>query len=386
MLTWRNQNLIKRLFLPASLLAGTVVGAGFFALPFVFQKSGLLTGLFYLILFTIFLIISYLIYGDIIIRTPGDHRFVGYARMYLGRWGYWLTILLGLIPLVFALTVYLILAPSFSQLFSGGGYVFHLLAFWVIGSIAILMNTRRIALAEFLIVVGTVLIILVVFGLGIGKFVVNGNNWLPFNILSFAAIGPVLFAMAGDSAIPEMIAYFKESKLNPSLFKKSLVLGMVIPALAFLAFVLGVIGLSPLPSEDAVTGLIGLIPGPILGAIGVLGLISLLSSYVVLGLSARRVFLYDLKWPDWLSRTLVVVLPPIFYFLGFQSFINLVSNIGGIFIPVAGALGIWMWYRANKQLATPPVFVGKYVRMSMPVLFAVFLAVTIYFLIFNSYH
>jgi amino acid permease len=372
-----------KVILPASILAGTVVGAGFFALPFVFQKSGALTGLFYLLTLTLLLAVSYLFYADVIVRTPGEHRFVGYAQIYLGKWGYWLTIIMGLIPLVFALTIYLILAPSFSRLFIEGNYVYHLLIFWLAGSIAILLKTRRIAFIEFLIVAGTVLIIFLVFGLGIGKLSGSEINWLPFNILNLTAIGPVLFAMAGDAAVPEMISYFRESGLTVKFFPNSLFVGMIVPAIAFFAFVLGVLSLSPIVSEDAVTGLIGRIPDLVLAAIGVLGLISLLSSYIVLGLNARRVFLYDLKWPDWLSRALIIILPPAFYFLGFQSFISLVSNIGGIFVPLGGALGIWIWYRANRKLRQPPVFVGQYLKIARPILMAIFLFISIYFLVNN---
>ena len=378
--------LIKGLLFPASILAGTIVGAGFFALPFVFQKSGILTGFFYLAFFAVFLVISYLIYGDIIVRTPGEHRFVGYAKMYLGNWGYWLTVFFGLIPLIFALTIYLILAPSFSRLFLDGNFIYHLLAFWLAGSAIILLNVKRIAFVEFLIVLGTVLIIFLVFGFGAEKIINLEIDWVSFNFLSLAAIGPVLFALSGAEAVPEMVSYFREAKIPSSFFRGSLVLGMAVPAIMFLFFVAAVFGLSPEISEDAVSGLIGRVPDQLLGAVGILGLISLMSSYIILGLNAREVFFYDLKWPDWLSRALIVILPLGFYFLGFRSFISLVSNVGGIFVPFGGALIIWMWYRANKQLKTPPVFVGKYIQLIMPFLFVVFLAVTIYFLFLNGYN
>ena len=86
----------RSIFLPASILSGVIIGAGMFALPFIFESVGLATGFFYLAFFAAALILVYLVYADLVVRTPGKHRFVGYARIYFGDLGFWFAIFTGL--------------------------------------------------------------------------------------------------------------------------------------------------------------------------------------------------------------------------------------------------------------------------------------------------
>ena len=43
----------KEIGLPAGLLSSLIIGAGIFALPYVFYRAGFLVGLFYLVIFSI---------------------------------------------------------------------------------------------------------------------------------------------------------------------------------------------------------------------------------------------------------------------------------------------------------------------------------------------
>lgn len=371
----------SKIILPASILAGTIIGAGVFSLPFVFTKGGLLTGLFYLLLFAVVFILVDLIYADLIIRTPGDHRFVGYSKIYLGKGGFWAAILMGLIQALFVLTIYLILAPSFFKLFIPENTILHLLIFWFLGSAAILLNIKKIALAEFLITIGIILIILFTFVLGAPNFFQREISLFPFDLSNLIVVGPILFALGGRVAVPEIINYFRETKTPLSFLKKSLIVGILGPAVVYFLFVIGILGLSGVVAEDAVSGLIGQVASPVLIAIGVLGLLSLISSYIVIGLNASRIFNYDLAFPNWLSRSLVIFVPPILYFVGFQNFIVLISFLGGVFLPLESIFVLFMWLKANKKSETPPILIGKQVKMIVPVLLLIFFIVLIYAII-----
>lgn len=367
--------------LPASILSGTIVGAGIFSLPFVFQEAGLLTSLFYLLVFSLLFIGIYVLYADVIVRTPGDHRFVGYAKMYLGEAGFFAAFFLGLVQLFFVLTIYLILAPSFSKLFVPDGYVLHLLVFWALASAAVLFNTKRIAFLEFLIVGGIVAIITLIFGEGVRQFFSLNVSFGALDIAKFSSVGPILFALSGSLAIPEVISYFQESHTPISSLKKSLIAGALLPAALYWIFVIGVIGLSPAISEDAVSGLAGAVPAWLLVLLGVLGFLSLISSYIVAGLNARRILEYDLALPEWLSRSLVVGVPLILYFLGFQNFIQAVSFVGEIFLPIESIFIVLIWLNANRKLGMPPVIAGRVARMSVPLMLLVFMMILIYAII-----
>ncbi len=164
----------KNIILPASLLAGTIIGAGVFALPFVFKEAGIVTGLFYLGFFSVCFTIIHLMYAEIILKTEGAHRFSGYAKIYLGNWGFWSAILMTIIGMILVLTIYLILSISFTNLIIPVQFnIFDsskLLIFWLFGSAAIFLGIRQMAFWEFLITSSIVIIILIIFGYSLGHF------------------------------------------------------------------------------------------------------------------------------------------------------------------------------------------------------------------------
>ena len=353
----------KNTILPASLLAGTIIGAGVFALPFVFQKAGIVTGLFYLSLFGAVFVFIHLMYADLILKTEEGknlHRFSGYTKIYLGNKGFWLSILMTIVGMLFTLTVYLILSISFINLIHplvlSLSNTVKLLIFWFLSSVAIFLGIRRIVFSEFLITGGIFAIILIILGYGF-------SHWerivlVPvFNLQNiFLPYGAVLFALSGRVAIPAVISYFQKIRRPLIEVKKPIILGTLLPALVYLLFVFGIWGLSNVVSEDAVSGLIGQIPQEVLTLIGIFGLISLWSSYIVIGLDLESSLKFDLKFPKILSGFIVVAFPLFLYFLGFQNFLNLVSMVGGIFIALEGIFIVLMWLKASKLKAREIIF------------------------------
>lgn len=339
--------ILTNLILPASILAGTVIGAGMFSLPFVFNQAGFLTGLFYLAAFSLFYIWIYFLYAEVILNTGGEHRFAGYAKIYLGNLGFWTALILGLLELFFVLTVYLILSPSFFNLIYPGNSFYYLLFFWLLGSAATLFNTKKIALLEFLIVAGMLVIIALVGWLGIGKFSFLELSFKNLNFYGWTAVGPILFALSGALVVPEVVNYFRGAKINPFSLKSSLALGGILPVIAYLIFVVGILGLSPVVSEDAVSGLIGSTPGVILVLLGFLGFFSLISSYITIGLNAGRILEYDLAISRNWSKFIVIFLPITLYFLGLQNFIQAVTLVGLIFLPLEIIFIVLMWLKVR---------------------------------------
>lgn len=371
-------NILQTLLKPASILSGVIIGAGVFSLPYIFSTAGMTTGFFYLLFFGFIFILLYLFYADLIVRTPGEHRLVGYARLYLGEWGFLAALVIGLLQLFFVLTIYLILAPSFSQMLFGGNFMTHLLIFWVVGSLAIFADSRRLADFEFFIVTGIALIMALIFFLGIGKFIVSPVGFGKLDLAKFLAVGPILFSLSGSLAVTEIVSYFRESKIPISFLRNALVLGGIIPVIAYAAFVLGIIGLSSGVSEDAISGIIGNIHPVILAVVGILGLLSLISSYVVIGINIRRIIRYDLSLPGIIGGIAAVATPIVLYLSGFRSFIGAVSFVGMLFLPLEGILIIAMWLKADKRTEAPPILIKKWMRIFIPVILLVFLMALIY--------
>jgi len=353
----------KNIILPASLLAGTIIGAGIFALPFVFERAGIITGLFYLGFFSICFVFIHLMYADLILKTEGGrnfHRFPGYAKIYLGNLGFWLSILMTIVGMLFVLTVYLILSVSFINLIKPIGLdisdISKLLTFWLLGSAAIFLGIRRLAFSEFLITGGIIGIILIIFGYGLGHFgkIISVPAFNFQNI--FLPYGVVLFALAGRVAIPAVVSYFQKIKQPLVEVKKPIILGTLLPSLIYLLFVLGIWGLSRVVSEDAVSGLIGQIPQGVLTLVGIFGLISLWSSYIVIGLDVKSALRYDLRFPKILAGLIVVVAPLLLFLAGFKNFLALISIVGGVFIALEGIFITLMWLRARKIKSEEVIF------------------------------
>ena len=347
----------KKILLNSSILAGTIIGAGIFSLPYVFNKAGFLISAVYLVILAAAFIFLYLLYADTVLMTPLKHRFVGESRMYLGLFGYGTAILTAVAGMVLVLTVYLILSPSFINLIFAKSVNNHFLAliiFWLFGSLGILLGMRAIGFEEVLMSVGIVLIVAVLFFLGIDQFKwVAFTKWQPSYF--FLPYGPLLFALAGRVAIPEITRRFNKTPQDRCLLKKSIIFGVILSVIVYLAFVLAVTGLSggsTGTTADAVSGLLNILSREVLVILGVLGVFTLLSSYIIIGLNVKEILRFDFKIPKWLSTLSVVLAPILLYLIGLRHFLPLVSFIGGVFIALEGVLIILMWRQSSKIRGT----------------------------------
>lgn len=340
----------KNLILPASVLAETTIGAGMFALPYVFFKAGLAPGMFYLFFFSAVFALTHLMYADIILRTRENHRFAGYAGIYLGRFSFWLTAIITILGGVFALTIYLILSASFINLaLSSIPALYKILIFWFFGSVAIFWRINRLTASEFLILFGSSAIVLILLFFGLKSF--NGalSKTPIFNFYYvLAPLGAVFFSMGGRVAVPAVLSYFRNNGGEMAEAKKSIVLGSFFPALVYALFVFGIIGLSKNVSEDSVSGIVGEAPFFIILILGLLGIASLFSTYIVIGRDIKKSLEHDFKFHQIFAGLAVAATPLILYFLGLRNFMELVGFAGGIFVGLDNIIMILIWQKAVK--------------------------------------
>ena len=344
----------KNLILPASLLSGTIVGAGMFALPFVFNKAGLGLGFFYLIFFGIVSMLINLMYADIILRTQENHRFVGYARIYLGKFGFLSGFLMTVVGAIFSLLIYLILFVSFINLFPDN---YEVLIFWFLGSMAFFLNINKITYFEFLTDIGMWLIISAIIIYGLADFKLSSPLLINQDYF-FLPYGAILFSLAGRVAVPAVLGYFRNNNKSPALAKRPIILGSLTPIIVYAVFVLGVLGLSAGngPSEDSISGLAGKLPSEILYALIILGAISLLSTYIVIGRDVKKSLEHDLNFGHLLSALAISASPLLLYFSGLDGFIKLINFVGGIFIGIEAIFIVLMWQKASKIEAKETIF------------------------------
>ncbi len=372
----------RSFLLPASLLAGTIIGAGIFALPFVFAKAGVVLGLFYLFLGGIAYTIVHLMYADVIMRTDGDHRFPGYAGVYLGKLGFSLAIFTSIIEMVLVMTIYLVLSQSFGNLITPqlGGET-GIFLFWFLGSLTIFASLKRITFMETLISIGILGIIVILFILGFSK----GENiarieWMPNITALFLPLAPVLFSLSGRVAIPSLVKYTTSLHKNrvDLAVRRAITWGTLIPAFVYFLFVIGISGLSSPVTEDAITGLVGQVSPALLFVIGILGLLALWSSYIVVGLDINSALASDFKFKKPLRLFIVVALPLLLFIFGLRNFLALISFVGGIFLAIEGLLIISMWWRANRVLKSSSLLMKNIPRALIALTALTFLTALIY--------
>ncbi|MDP1719133.1 MAG: aromatic amino acid transport family protein [bacterium] len=335
---------IKNFLASVGLLSGTIIGAGVFSLPYLFKFSGFSVGLAYLGLAAAACILLYGMYAEIISATPGEHRFVGYARIYLGKWAGWVGILMTIVQGVLVLTIYLILSESFANLFFPlAAGTTKIIIFWFFASASILLGIKKIARLELLITFGMIgiFLLLMVFGIkNIGAISLSsfapvwGNLFLPFSA--------VLFALSGRAAIPDIVR-------SGAPVKKVIFWGIAISAVIYAIFAISTVATSALVTPDAVTGLKLSLPLMMTKLLGVLGILALISSYIAIGHDTDKSLEFDFNFPWWIRFFLVMFGPLILYFAGLNDFLSAVGWAGGIFISLESIFIVWMWLKMKGK-------------------------------------
>lgn len=340
---------------PASILSATVIGAGMFALPFVFQSIGYVVGLIYLVLFVTVFSLVHLMYADIILRSGGDSQLANLAKRYIGGWSFLPSFLVATVGLILVLTVYLVLAGSFMRWLWPIGTLNAVIVFWLVGTLAIFFEIKKLAWLELIITVAMVIIVAILFASGLPR-VTNFLSVAAFRSVGFwegmslliLPFGPILFSLSGRTAIPSILEYFKRQKVSSNLLPRVIVFGTAAPALIYLFFIFGVTGLSAVVSGDAISGLLTPSYALLLG-VGLLGLAAIFSTYIIIGRSVRDSFIYDTKFSRVGAAILVTFLPMGLYLIGLQDFFTLVGVVGGIFLTLETLLIVSIWQRLNNK-------------------------------------
>jgi amino acid permease len=324
----------------AGILAATTLGAGIFSLPYVFREAGWALGLFYLATLTALVVFVHALYlralqgvrdGSREPRTTprvvrGEHL-LGLARSLLGRTWFSVGVLAVVGGLVLTLVAYLILAARFVGILAPGvPFAAAAVAFWLVATVPMKEKLRWFVRAE---AVGTLFmaaIILLVFfvarriGFGGVPIAVPSAWWLPF--------GPVLFALAGWTAVEPMFNYGRRSGGTP---RGSLFVGTVGVAVLYALFVAAILGSATVVAPDTLSGLSGW-PRWGLGALATLGLVAIWTSYVPIALEVRNSLTAGLGWSRHAGLAAVAVAPLALLFLGLKDFLAVVGLAGGVFL------------------------------------------------------
>lgn len=327
------------------LLSGTTIGAGVFALPYVFSKSGWLPSLVGLIFLGIIVSLLNFFYARITIKTDGDHQLVGYVRKYLGEKWSWLSIATFIMSMNGVLMAYVVLGGEFLSLALGQlPSSFYAVWFYFLGVILFSRNFKSLSkLSTWLTIILIGLMLVIPFGLF--KFV--QPTILPL-ITSTPLFfwGAALFSLAGFTVVPEVEEALRGS---PKKIKKAVVIGSWIPVLFYLPFTFSIWGTcGAATTADAFSCLIAY--SPQLARLGaIVGLIALLTSFISLGNALKEVYFRDLSIEK--TKAKIIAIIPAFFaiFLSTTKFIDLVSFTGAVSLTISACLICLIYAKAYKE-------------------------------------
>lgn len=317
--------MVDKKYLAIAELIGTIIGAGFLAIPFVMMKSGAPIGLFHLVVIGILVCIIMLYLGEIALRTKRPHQLAGYASKYLGKTGKKIMFIALLFEVYSAVLAYLIAEGiSISHLFFGNSdYAFIIsIIFWIILSAFIFKGIKALKNGEFfgnLILLLIVALITIIF---IPQIQISNLTTINFANM-FVPFGVILFAYLAFTSITETVIILGKEKQK---LKSSIIQSFIISFLVYAIFAIVVLGVKGQLTPEIATLSLG---KPFI----ILGILTMLTSYLALSVSLCDSFKFDYnmhKIKAWLTTIIV----PLFIFillvfLNKTSFVTILG-IGGV--------------------------------------------------------
>lgn len=354
----------KNYIYPIATLAGSIIGVGFLSLPYITVKVGIFTMLFYFAVLTTFIVFMHLIFAQISLKTPDHKRWPGFVGFYLGTWAKKIVLVLMTFGSLGILLVYLIIGSEFLfNIFSpflGGGMLIYVLIYFLLASIFIYFGEKIIPKIDFLAISSLLVILLIILVRGYANIKIENIFTIQpffsdFKTL-FLPYGAIMFSLWGVGLIPEVEEMMQGNK---KLFKKVIILGTLLPAVIYLAFIFLIVSITGnATTESSLTGLSNFLPLWVVWASLFIGVITTFVAFIAQGLLLKKVFIYDARLPEFISWALVCFVPLILFLLGFNSFISLISFVGGFLLPIDGILISLIYLKiGGKKIVAFPLIV-----------------------------
>ncbi|MDP4009063.1 MAG: aromatic amino acid transport family protein [bacterium] len=349
-------------------LVGTIVGAGIFGIPYAMTQSGALIVAGYFLVFGSVVWFLHLAVGEIVLRTPEQHRLIGYGSLYLGKLGKAFFVFTTVFAVVGALLAYIVIGGFFLQTLMSSiasfSPFFGSLVFWGVLSLFIVRGMKLIAITE--VIMNTALFVVVALVLALSfRYVEQANIVIANTEALLLPFGVVLFALVGWAAIPEITDILRDSKNSKKLFS---VIGVatIITALLYFVFGLAVAGVSGVAtSQDALSGLVPFLGSSVVAVGAFFGLLTIAASFLVLGNYLKNSLRFDFGFSYILSSAVAILLPLILFLLGAREFVEIIALVGGVALGLEGVGILWLLRAAKQKGARTP----EYSLPSSPILF-----------------
>lgn len=330
------------------LLAGMIIGAGMFALPYSFSRAGFLWSLFLFGLVFAVSLLLHLLYDAIIYATSGRHRFPGYVKLYLGKDAERLAFIFTILSVYGTMLAYGILGALFIENISGLPSGWGGLLFFIAGGVLFFLSLRTVGKLNFYLTL-PLLLFIVVLAAKLSPHMSTFNFSSPLQPELFLPYGVLLFAFAGYSALPDLHDVLGER--SRALSRRIIFISLVISAVFYLVFTLSVLGASGIEtSQDAFSGLLGILGKSATSLGSVIGLLAVFTSYVVFGADLKLTFRYDYHLSSGLSWFLAFLPPVMLFSLGLTNLVKILSIVGAVGLGVFALLVLAMAWRLKEKI------------------------------------
>lgn len=332
-------------------LLGTMIGAGVFALPYVFAQSGFGIGLIELVVIASLNLVALIMYAQVVLVRRRHAHVVEVIGGELGFVGRWIAIITFFGSMWGAMTAYVIL---------GGGFLASLLEMEsVIGSSLLFVLAASLLVFGGLNFVSQAQAVLIpaLYALMLGLFVSSLPHFSLENVLAWhpkqamVPLGVIMFAVGGISAIPEMRDLLgRRERLLPG----AIGLGTAIGILMYCLFILAVLGMNGGTTTPDAIGSIARVAGPEVGLLAsAIGLLIMTSAFMTLGTSIMQTLHYDFRVRFVGAWALAVGVPVTVFMLGARDFISVIGTSGGVFGAIIGLLIMFAYEEARRSGELP---------------------------------
>jgi len=346
-------NSMKTLY-GVAVLAGTIIGAGLFSLPYITSVVGIQIIIGYLFILGIVSILIHYFLGEVSLKTPDYLRLPGFARYHLGKKAQKIAYLSGILGMMGAVLAYIILGGEFLHaLFAplfGGGVTAYTTIYFAVSALVIFFGIKAISKLEFWGIIAFLFFLFLTFMRGAGDIDLDNLFFVREGAFDFfLPYGAILFALWGGALVPEieeMLGKDGEKGKLKFVIPAGIILSIFISIL-FIVIVLGITGEHT--TRDALVGLENYLGNSVSSLMLGFGLLVIFTSLITIGLTVKKILWYDLGLSEHASWALACFLPFLLYLLGVKDFIVVIGVVGAVMIAIDAILISLMYEKVKTK-------------------------------------
>ena len=331
----------KQYYQGIATLTGCVIGAGILGIPYVVQKAGFWTGMLALLIVGVAMLIVHVMVGDIAMASRKCSQLVGYAQEYLGKKGKFLMLASMVVGIYGAMAAYTLgVSASLAAVFGGSQLAWGIL-YYVIVSAVLLGGVSVLGKSELWMeavkMVAFITIIVILFSST--HFSTANLQGFEYQKL-FVPYGILVFAYLGTAAVPELC---EEMRSCRRLARRAIVIGSLIPIIAYSLFTIGVIGVTGRSTTEIATlGIAGLAGTNGAIVFHLFAILAMATSFIALAFALKEAYWKDVGMSHLNAWGLALTVPALLLSLGVHSFVRTLEITGSFAGGLAGVLIVIM--------------------------------------------